>query len=857
MPARFDPDALTLDLSVADLLDRQSASSIGFANRGGYERLWLGQAIHSRYQEEALAADPTYRREVWLRHELSHRGWRVSISGRLDGLRRDPDGARVVEEIKSVRRGGTLSQPVRELYHRQARLYAWMLARSGTVGEEPIGPVPGEPEVREEPTNEDGEGRGGRAAATGGDGGGRGGRAGEIKAELALIEIGSDQVEREAVAVDLDAIESEVKKRLNALIAVYVRARIEAEKRREASERLTFPYPDTRPGQTLILDGVETALAQGEHLLLQATTGIGKTVASLYPALRYCLANDKRLFVLTAKTLQQEMATQVLGLLNQESAFRSLRLRAKAKMCANGQVLCHEEYCPYARDYQAKLQGSRVLERLVANHEYLDPDAVFDAAREAEVCPFEVSLELSGRVQVTVCDYNYALDPYVSLSDFAADADLSDMVLVVDEIHNLVDRGRGYYSPELSAEAIRRAGEATGRQGEAIHRRIAGLCDELARVVETAVADVIEPADAHARTGSSFRERAAETTLPEDALWHLRPKLDAAFVDYLEHQRETKTHRADDEFVELYFGFLRFLNALVVSDHAFSHLVERVGDDSRIKILCKDPSRFLGAVINRTHATIGLSATLSPPEFYRDLLGFAPERTATLTVPNPFPVENRRVVIDASVATTYRERPAYYPRIAHRLAEFADSVPGNCLALFPSYTFLAEVAGHLRSSAKRVIVQRRASGDREREDVLETLRTAFLGDVLLLAVAGGVFAEGVDYPGEMLRGVAVVGPCLPALTLEQQLLSRYYDERFDRGFEYAFVVPGMTRVVQAAGRLIRSDRDQGVIALFDRRFLENPYRKHLPEDWLPEEGAEALSADPVEAAEEFFGALRR
>ena len=306
--------------------------------------------------------------------------------------------------------------------------------------------------------------------------------------------------------------------------------------------------------------------------------------------------------------------------------------------------------------------------------------------------------------------------------------------------------------------------------------------------------------------------------------------------------------------MDLYFALLRFLNVLAVSDDAFSHLVERVEGDSRIKILCKDPSRFLGRIVNRTHSTIGLSATLSPPEFYRDLLGFDPGRTAAVSVPNPFPAENRRVVIDTSVATTYRERPVYYPLIGERLAEFADSVPGNCLALFPSYAFLSSVAAHLEPSTKRVLVQRRASGDREREEILETLRTALLGDVLLMAVAGGVFAEGVDYPGEMLRAVAVVGPCLPALTVEQQLLKGYYQERFERGFEYAFVVPGMTRVVQAAGRLIRSDRDRGVIALFDRRFLQGIYRKHLPEEWLPEAGAEALEADPAQAAARFFRA---
>jgi DNA excision repair protein ERCC-2 len=474
------------------------------------------------------------------------------------------------------------------------------------------------------------------------------------------------------------------------------------------------------------------------------------------------------------------------------------------------------------------------------------------------VCPFEVSLELGGRVQVVVCDYNYAFDPYVSLPELAPDADLGDTVLVVDEIHNLVDRGRGYYSPELSADAARRAGEMVGRGGAAVHRRIAALCARLGELVEGWVADALGEVP-----GVPPGPGAVEAALPEDDLWLLRRQLDAAFIDYLEHNREHKSFRAEDPFVGLYFDYLRFLNGLAVSDHAFSHCAERTpahrggGTGARLRILCKDPSRFLGAVLNRTHATVGLSATLSPPEFYRDLLGFDRHRTAAVTVPSPFPAENRRVVIDASVATTWRQRPAYYPRIAERLAEFAGAVPGNVLALFPSYAFLTEIATRLPQLGKRVLVQQPASGDREREEILENLRRSLFGDVLLLAVAGGVFAEGVDYPGDALRAVAVVGPCLPALNLEQQLLKLFYQERFERGFEYAFVVPGMTRVVQAAGRLIRSAEDSGVIALFDRRFLERPYRDQIPADWLPADGAGALVGDPAETAEEFFGVGRR
>ena len=817
MAPRFDSTDRSIDLAVADLLDAQLLRSIGFAGRGGYERMWLGQAIHSRYQERALAEDPTYRREVGIKHTFEHRGWWVTIQGRIDGLRRHADGGLIVEEIKSVRRGAQLAPATRELYEKQAALYAFLLQdaeeqkiEGRQVVDRPVEDLAGQ----------------------------------AVRVQLILIEIGSDTVARQDVEVDLKAVRAGIRRRLNSLIRAF---RAEGKSRRErqaAAGTLRFPYPDKRGGQDEIIAAAKLALEQGEHLLIEAPTGIGKTVASIYPALRYALANDKRIFVLTAKTLQQDMATGVLMLLNQVGAFRSLRLRAKAKMCANDQVLCHEEYCDYAREYYLKMQKSGLSRRLIHDLETLTPDDIYAAARREVVCPFEVSLELIGKVQATVCDYNYAFNSYVALSDFSPETDLSNTILIIDEAHNLVDRGRGYYSPSLSSQAARRAGEVAASGGAPIHGELAGLCFDLEHLIYETVADAQPPGDP-----TSW---ALEQALPEDQLWRLRHKLDRAFVDYLEYRRETRTLTADDLFVELYFDFLKFLNALVLSDNAFSHYLERQDHDYSFRILCKDPSRFLGSVINRCHSVLALSATLSPHGFYRDLLGFDPERTVPLHVANPFPAENRQVVIDASVTTAYKERPANYPLIADRLAGFADAVPGNCLALFPSYVFLSEVASRLSTARKRVLVQNRSDGDVQRQDILDTLRGAIFGDVLLLAVAGGVFAEGVDYPGDVLKAVAVVGPCLPAVTLEQQLLQAYYEERFERGFEYAFVVPGMTRVVQAAGRLIRSAADTGVIALFDKRFLWSTYRKHLPEDWMPKGGARHLKGDPDEVAKMFF-----
>ncbi len=806
MPPRFDDETRTLRLSVHDLLEHELGRSLGFANRGGYERLWLGQAIHSEYQQQAIEDDPTYQAEVTLKHEFTHRGWQILLHGRLDGLRRDGEQL-VVEEIKSVRAGQTLAPAVLDTYRRQALIYAWLLGEQQDCS---------------------------------------------VRAELVLIEIGSTTVDRQEIDLDPSRMRAVAKRRLNTLIHDFEADRTGRAERREAASRLEFPFYKQRQGQDEIVERTALALGGREHLLVEAPTGIGKTVASLFPVLRYALAHDKRVFVLTAKTLQQDMATKVLDLLNRDDAFRSLRLRAKAKMCANDEVICHEEYCRWAKDYWSKLQRTDVVGKLLAKHANLEPDAIYADARTSEVCPFEVSLELSRRVQAVVCDYNYAFDPWVALTDFGQENDLSDTILVIDEAHNLVDRGRGYYSPTLAAarcqDIARNFGALAGAPdpvGAEIEHRIRALAHELARLIEDTAELALPPGESDA---------SVETRLPDDELIELRAEYDRAFIDYLEYRRETRSFRAEDPFVDLYFDLLRFLNTLQVANtSAFSHCASRDARGVSIHLLCKDASKFLGKTINRCHSVIALSATLSPHEFFRDLLGFKAARTSEVRVPSPFPSDHRVVVIDDAVNTTYKQRERNFGPIAERLAEFVDIVPGNCLALFPSYKFLAEVNSRLPNLQKRVLVQARGDGERQRQEILQTLRGAVLGDVLLLAVAGGVFAEGVDYPGEMLKAVTVVSPCLPGLSLEQKLLENYYEDRFGRGFEYAFVIPGMTRVIQAAGRLIRSDKDTGVIALIGQRFANEPYRDHLPPDWYAgQESATGIRARPSEVAERFF-----
>lgn len=798
MTVRFDDDALGLHLSVADLLERMARSSLGFSNRGGFERMWLGQAIHSRYQTEAVEKDPSYRQEVVVSVETTHQGWSVKLHGRIDGVRVTEEGEPVIEEIKSVRRAGQLSRGALEIYQQQASIYAWMW-------EKLEGAAP--------------------------------------RAELVLIEIGTHRCEHLVLDVDTRAVEASIHRRLSQLIHQHEAGREAATRRRAAAERMQFPYATLRNGQSEIVDSVERALQEREHLFVEAPTGLGKTVATLFPVLRYAQREDKKVFVLTAKNLQQEMAGEVLRMLNQESSFRSLRLRAKARMCANHEIVCHEEYCRFARDYFLKLRSSGIVARLLEEHSDLQPDLIFEEAQESELCPFEISLELSNEAQAVVCDYNYVFDPYVALNRFAAANDLSDTILVVDEAHNLVDRGRGYYSPELGEEQLGAVQRSLSLSIPGVEADIGELAAELSALIRACVDDALPFGEDDATV---------EVVYPTDDLWAMRPGFDDAFVSYLENRRKAGTFQADDPFVQLYFAFVRFLDALALANSSFTFLARRAAGRRSFRILCLDASSFLGQILNRTHSTIALSATLTPPEFYRELLGFDAQRTSTISLPSPFPDENRRIVIDAGITTTWKKRQENYPVIADRLAAFVKEVPGNCMVLFPSYAFLSEVAARLPELDREVIVQRRSTNVEDREEILQRLRDSLRNSTLLLAVAGGVFSEGVDYPGRMLEAVAIVGPCLPGLTYEQQLLKEFYDERFERGFEYAYVIPGMTRVIQAAGRLIRSAEDRGVIALLDRRFLSELYSRHLPKAWLPEDGARGLVGRADSAARDFY-----
>jgi DNA excision repair protein ERCC-2 len=624
------------------------------------------------------------------------------------------------------------------------------------------------------------------------------------------------------------------------LLAIWKAGEKERARKAQAALSLPFPHQDPRPGQKTMIDAVRQTLAAGDHLLAEAPTGSGKTAASLHPALAHGLSTGRQVVFLTAKTLQQKMAVSALQAMNPDGAFRTLQIRAKEKMCANDRVICHEDFCPYARDYPEKMERSKILDHLRQSRSHFDPDAVFAEAKRAEVCPFEAQLELAARADAIVADYNYVFEPGVALRHLDRE-ELGNAILLVDEAHNLPDRARQIFSPELLEEEVSSVeGQLLLRPGELFESISATMSDLTALLRETAEA---------LPEGQAI----AEIDPPTTALRRLWNEWEAKFIRYLSWKRELKLAPPEDPILDLHFAWQRFIAVLNLFGPGFTCVVERRGRFLRLALVCLDPARALAPTFRAASSAILFSATLSPVDMTRRILGLEKDRTRSIILPPPFPREHRKVMILPQVRTTFAARDKNFGAIARLVAQMSDAQNGNGLVLFPSYQFLEKVAEKLPPLRARLLVQRPNLAASARHAILNTLAAPPPGGVLLFAVLGGMYAEGIDYPGELLTGVYIVSPALPQVSFERELLRRYFDETEQAGFEYAYLQPGMTRVIQAAGRLIRNETDRGVIALLCQRFLQEPYVSRLPRDWYDERPAQLIASDPAKEIRNFFG----
>ena len=793
-----DPATKTMEVSVRELAEEEGFSRIGFERGEEWHRLGLGAELHARVLRGRCAARPDYRREVHLQLQRPVGEWTAIITGRLDGCAPDGRGGWLIEEFKSAYFPTLESRRSSAGFGRHQRQVLFYCHLWRSLGHAPVA------------------------------------------ASLVYVDLAGGAETAIAVAYDEPEIERELQRRLEQLLAVWQAGEKARALKAAAAQSMPFPHAAPRPGQKVMIDAIRRALETGGHLLAEAPTGSGKTAASLHPALAHSLATGRQVVFLTAKTLQQNMAVSALRAMNRDGAFRTLQVRAKERMCANDRVICHEDFCPYAKGYPEKMEWSKLVERLRESHWHFEPDAVFAAAKAEQVCPFETQLELARGADAIVADYNYVFEPAAALKHLDREG-LAEAILLVDEAHNLPDRARQIFSPELLEETL---GAAEG----AILLQTGELFDDI-RASITGLREVMNAA-AEALAGG---EAIAQIEPPAEAARALWKEWEQKFIRYLSWKREMKIARPEDPILDLHFAWQRFVAILNLYGPGFAGVVERRGTGLRLALVCLDPARALAPLFRATSSSILFSATLSPAEMTRRVLGLERERTQFITLPPPFPREHRKVMILPQVRTTFAARERNFTAIAQLLAEMSDVRNGNSLVLFPSYQFLERVAERLPPIRARLLTQRPNLGEAERREIFNALAAPPPGGILLLAVLGGIYAEGVDYPGELLTGVYIVSPALPQVSFERELLRRYFDETEQAGFEYAYLQPGMTRVVQAAGRLIRNETDRGVIALLCQRFLQEPYVSRLPRDWYEEWPAQLIARRPAEEIRKFFG----
>lgn len=598
-----------------------------------------------------------------------------------------------------------------------------------------------------------------------------------------------------------------------------------------------FPFAQPRPGQDELLETLTQALETKTDLFLEAATGIGKTIGVLYPALKQFSKNARydQIFFLTAKTAGKEIIKKTLLIAKSQGIrLRTVFIEAKERVCLYPGTECRPEACPCAAGYYIRVKAA--LPGLL-REELMLPEQLRAAAAAEQLCPFELSLDLALAADLIVCDYNYVFDPSVYLKRFFLPPGHRNYLFLIDEAHNLVTRGREMYSAALSQEKL----VQIRRDCEDFHPELAAAC----RGVETFF-------DAwRLQLAQETRQGMLLSALPEMFEPALQ-KLCAMLEPYLAQSPAGPLQKALKDF---YFELLHLIQVMgfIRPEYALFILLE--GDNLVLRLFCRNPGPLLRKRLDWAQSAVFFSATLSPMPYFQELLGGTKD-ALSLCLGSPFPQENRLYLHIPGIDTRYKNRAASAGSLAEIAVTMARIHPGNYLVFFPSYAYLNAVRPLIQQRTAKtgtaVFSQFPNMSDIQKRQFLERLSAPGDGRSRLgLAVLGGLFGEGVDLPGDQLVGVLIVGPGLPAISASQELIQAYFNDTREAGFLYSYVIPGIIRVIQSAGRVFRTPEDRGVVLLVDDRFLQPDYQSLLPADWFMT-GRPFSNPDYQQALEEFW-----
>jgi DNA excision repair protein ERCC-2 len=736
---------------------------------GGFQKRDRAQAGTQGHKQVQRSRPEGYQTEIEIALWVEGEERPIQVRGRIDGLYATQEPV-IIEEIKTTTLALDLvSEEHNQLHWAQVQCYAYMLARQENFR--------------------------------------------EVRIHLTYYQLDSQAektFERQFTATELETFFCDL---ITPYLVWFRKVRERQTQRNQSIQVLDFPYDDYRPGQRDMAVEVYKAIRANDRLYVQAPTGVGKTIAALFPAVKAVgLGLVDKIFYLTAKTPGRFVAEVALDDMRRAGLhFKSVTLTAKDKICFCPPANCDPDECVFARNYFGKVKTALTE---IDQYDAFSRPVIEQIAREYEICPFEFSLDLALWVDCIICDYNYAFDPRVYLRRFF-DFSTDPYVFLIDEAHNFPDRARSMYSAELDKKTVLALRRALKTHLPVLVKKLSAINKILLEKRKACQADGLDAL--------------VEQESPEKLLKALR-EFNQKAEDWLVLNHPAEFRK---ELLDFYFLCSNYLRMADYFDTFYVSYFERKGiADLKAKLFCLDPAPMLAAPLERSQSTIFFSATLLPLDYFKKLLTGSVDHPKRV-FRSPFPVDNVRLLIHNRISTKYRQRADSYAPIASAIETICSAQTGNYLVFFPSYAYMAAVLELVkeRLPEEQLLVQDRGMTEAARETFLAQFSTDNPETLIGFAVMGGIFGEGIDLVGERLIGAVVVGVGLPQLGLERDLIRGYFDQHNGSGFAYAYQYPGFNRVLQATGRVIRTETDRGIIVLIDERFTHARYRSLFPAHW--------------------------
>ncbi len=764
-------EKLKVRISVRNLVEfilRSGDLDNSRGSSGDKEAMLKGGRLHRKIQRSMKG---NYQAEVSLKRESEYEDVIIQVEGRADGIFTE-DGEFWIDEIKGTY-GNLQAMEVPVPVHRaQAMCYGWIYGEKEGLS--------------------------------------------QIGIQMTYSHLDTEDTRRFREIFSMEELKNWYQKLLDDYHK-WISCSLSWKKERNASMKdLQFPFP-YREGQREIVSGVYHTVSSKKTLFVQAPTGVGKTMSAIFPSVRAIgEGKGETLFYLTAKTITGTVAWEAFHTLRENGLkFKVTAITAKEKLCFLDSPECTPEKCPYAKGHFDRVNDA--VYELWTTEEVYSREVIRAHAEKWQVCPFEMCLDLSVWVDGVICDYNYAFDPNVHLKRFFGENISGDYIFLIDEAHNLVERGREMYSAEISRQTL-----------FTLRKKIRKHFPKLARALDKASRQMLELEEDLKASQNPYQVLSNPGVLPVTFL-----TLSGELEEILEEKNLEEELRK--EILEFYFVVRDFLNVSELVDENYVVYTECFGEnDFRLRLFCVNPAANLSEYLKKGRSAVFFSATLFPMLYYRELLTTETDAYG-IYVQSPFSAKNRRILIGSDVSSRYtRRNHTEYRKIAEYISRCVWQRQGNYMVFFPSYRLMEDVYQVYEEEFSvdwvRCIRQNSDMTEREREEFLEEFQSRE-GTLVGFCVLGGIFSEGVDLTGESLIGAIIVGTGLPQIGSEREILKEYYDRKKQSGFDYAYRYPGMNKVLQAAGRVIRTKEDRGVILLLDDRFLGRDYGEIFPREW--------------------------